>query len=53
MENQQIIEILKDRIKSGKINPVTKEPFKLDDIKIEEIRTAVTEQLAAETTVNT
>lgn len=53
MTNDKIVEILVDRIKSGKINPVTKEPFKLEDIKIEEIKTAVAEQLKAETAADT
>lgn len=49
MTNDKIVEILVERIKNGKINPVTKEPFKLEDIKIEEIKIAVAEQLNAVT----
>lgn len=45
MSNDDIAEILIERIQNGKINPVTSLPFRVDDIKIDEIRTAVNEKL--------
>ncbi len=45
MTNEDIVEVLIERIKNGKINPVTGQPFKLEDIKIEEFKTAVATKL--------
>lgn len=39
--NQQIIDILVHKIKDACINPKTNEPYKLDDIKIQEYKDAV------------
>lgn len=39
--NQEMVLWLVDRIKNGKINPITKLPFTIDDIKVEEYKNAV------------
>lgn len=41
MVNQAIVDILVKRISSRGINPVTGQPIKLEDIKIQEYRDAV------------
>lgn len=45
MLDNDIIEILLERIQNCKINPVTSQPFKVEDIKIEKFKTAVEEKL--------
>jgi hypothetical protein len=45
--DEKIIKILLDRIQSGKISPVTNEPFKLEDIKLEDYRAEVERRLLA------
>lgn len=45
MVNQTIVDILVRRIQSGGINPVTSQPMKLEDIKIQEYRDAVAQVL--------
>lgn len=46
--NQKIVDILVHKIKDGCINPRTREPYKIDDIKIQEYRDAVQENLIAQ-----
>lgn len=48
MLNQQIIDILVNRIKYGGINPVTNEPMKLEDIKISAYKDTVEQILRSE-----
>ncbi|MCT8975482.1 hypothetical protein N4T77_02610 [Clostridium sp. CX1] len=48
MINQEYVNWLVDRIKSGKINPQTGEAFKLEDIKIQEYRDEVEAQLTSQ-----
>ncbi|MCU6709364.1 hypothetical protein M6D81_11660 [Paenibacillus sp. J5C_2022] len=45
MINQLIVDILVNRIRSGGVNPVTGVPMTIDDIKIPEYKTAVSEAL--------
>ena len=43
--DEKIISILVERIQNGKTNPITGHPFKLEDIKIDAYRQAVSEKL--------
>lgn len=45
MINQVIVEIIVRRILNSGINPVTGQPFQLDDIKIPEYKTAVENEI--------
>lgn len=45
MVNQYLVDLLVKRIKNNVINPLTGEPFKLEDIKIQEYKTAVEQEL--------
>lgn len=47
MVNPIIVNMLVKKIQTGEINPNTGEPFKLEDIKIQEYRDAVQAALAA------
>lgn len=51
MVNPLVVQILADRIMNGGINPNTGEPMTLDDIKIEEYRVSVENEILARTEV--
>lgn len=45
MIKQYIVDILIRKIKSGEINPITNQPFKIEDVKLEEYKIVVNEEL--------
>lgn len=46
MVNPIMVDMLVNKIRTGEINPNTNEPFKLDDIKNAEYKTAVEVKLS-------